>query len=281
MKLSKTKILSITGLMMLALYAPHAFAEGKDGSEKGFRGEIRQEMRTKDSDNDNENENENESKSEQGMRAVKSSIEAALKANDYTAFTTALAQTPFAGKVSQEQFTALVKAYGLYQSGDVTGAQAALVTAKIDPTIVPMVKEYMKAKLTDAQKIAVEQAKKLFDAGKIDEAKAVLTTAGLPAVLPQLKSEDMKRAVQKAKELQKSGDVEGAKKILEDAGIPDRAIDKIAKELPRSGDKRAVLEQAKQLRKSGDVEGAKKLMDDAKVSKGQQFFFNLRSLFAR
>jgi len=270
MKKFSITTLSIAGLMMLALYAPHAFAE-ENGGKVTFRGEMKQEMREKGPENKN-----------QGMIATKTNIEASIKSNNYAAFTAALVNTPFAGKVSQEQFTALVKAYGLYQSGDVAAAQAALVTAKIDPMIIPMVKDYMKEKLTDAQKLAIEQARKLFDAGKITEAKAVLTAAGLPVVLPQQKSEDMKHAVQQAKELQKSGDIAGAKKILQDAGIPEKAIDKIAKELPRSGDdKRATMERAKDLRKAGDKEGAKKLLDEAKVSKSEKLFFNLRFLFSR
>ena len=79
-----------------------------------------------------------------------------------------------------------------------------------------------------------------------------------------------------------TGDIAGAKKILQDAGIPEKAIDKIAKELPHSGDdKRATMERAKDLRKSGDKEGAKKLLEEAKASKGEKFFFNLRFLFSR
>jgi hypothetical protein len=61
----------------------------------------------------------------------RAAVNAALEAGDYQAFLDATAQAPFAGKVTQEKFDAMVKARDLFVSGDKEAAKQVLIDAGI------------------------------------------------------------------------------------------------------------------------------------------------------
>lgn len=59
----------------------------------------------------------------------RAAVNAALEAGDYQAFVDATAQAPFAGKVTEEKFDAMIKARDLFISGDKEAAKQVLVDA--------------------------------------------------------------------------------------------------------------------------------------------------------
>lgn len=73
------------------------------------------------------------------MRARREAARAAIQANDYNAWVTAMADAPHAETfVTQEHFDALVQAEVLIQAGDREGAKALLDAAGIRPPRGPM-----------------------------------------------------------------------------------------------------------------------------------------------
>ncbi len=61
----------------------------------------------------------------------RAAVNAALEAGNYQAFLDATAQAPFAGKVTQEKFDAMVKARDLFISGDKEAAKQVLIDAGV------------------------------------------------------------------------------------------------------------------------------------------------------
>lgn len=114
-------------------------------------------------------------------RAHHEAIHTALRANDYAAFTKAIAQMPKpedAPEITEAVFAKMVEAEKLRQSGDRAGAQAIMKELGF--------KAFHQGKrggvplnLTDAQKTAWKEAHTLMHEGKHDEAKAILSAAGI------------------------------------------------------------------------------------------------------
>ncbi len=111
-------------------------------------------------------------------------VHAALLANDYAAFKTAIAQVQKpanAPEITEVVFAKMVEAEKLRQSGDMAGAEKILSALgfKTGPHGDGKGGRGTPPNLTDVQKTAWEQAHTLMEQGKRDEAKAVLTAAGI------------------------------------------------------------------------------------------------------
>lgn len=126
--------------------------------------------------------------------------------------------------------------------------------------------------LTEEQKTILEEARKLFEEGDEDGAKALLEKAGIKAPLHPPRNrgqfiknltEEQKAKLDQAHELMKAGDKEGAKAIMDELGIKPPHPMPNFQEL--TDEQKAVLEEAKKLFESGDKEGAKALLDDAGI----------------
>lgn len=59
----------------------------------------------------------------------RAAINAALEAGDYAAFAAAIEGAPFADKVTEEKFTAIIEALELREAGDIEGARQVLEDA--------------------------------------------------------------------------------------------------------------------------------------------------------
>ncbi len=109
-------------------------------------------------------------------------ILSALKADDYAAFTAAIAgvQMPAgAPEITEAMFETLVQAEKLRESGDITGAKKILVDAGITLPFGHSSDRGKMPLLTDAQKATMKEARTLMHSGKVDEAKKLLLDAGI------------------------------------------------------------------------------------------------------
>lgn len=179
--------------------------------------------------------------------AMRSAIKNALATDDYEAFKTAMTQAltnrpaglpanaPTPTILTQAQFDTLVEVQKLRDSGDEAGAKKLLDDAGIKgPMAFGMSRHHGHegpdmTNLTDAQKTAMDQAHTLFEAGKADEAKAILKTAGITIgehkPFAEMKAyfdsltDAQKATLKQAHDLMEAGDKAGADKLLSDAGI--------------------------------------------------------------
>ncbi len=112
--------------------------------------------------------------------AIKDAIDKALTNNDYQAYKTAIAQMPHMTNmpvVTEAIFTQMVQAHTLKLAGDTAGAQKIMSSLGFNK--MPGMHMDKNSNLTDAQKATLKEAKTLRDAGKKDEAKALLDKAGI------------------------------------------------------------------------------------------------------
>lgn len=115
-------------------------------------------------------------------RAHHEAIHTALRTNDYAAFTKAIAQMPKpadAPEITEAVFAKMVEAEKLRQSGDRAGAQAIMKELGFKAFHQGKGGRGVPPNLTDAQKTAWKEAHTLMHEGKHDEAKAILSNAGI------------------------------------------------------------------------------------------------------
>lgn len=136
-------------------------------------------------------------------RMETAALDTALTNNDYAAFTAALAGKPKpadAKDITPAIFSKMVEAHALRAAGKHTEAAAIMKSIGFER---PHMNERgrgnggmppMPQTLTDAQKNAWGNAKKLFDAGKRDEAKQVLDAAGIAPHEREPRNEGARRA---------------------------------------------------------------------------------------
>ncbi len=163
-------------------------------------------------------------------------IETSFKNNDYNLFVQTLKNLNIKDTVTKEQFAVLVNAYNLFKNNKQVEAVKLLKDNNINPLLIKFVNN--RQDLTDAQKDSLKKASDLIKQGKIDEAKAILSSIGLDHI-PQninqkinkvenkLKKNEFKNALDQARDLRKQGKIDEAKKVLKDAGVPDQITDKI------------------------------------------------------
>lgn len=110
-------------------------------------------------------------------------IDAAISANDYSAFKAAVANAPRppnAPEITEAVFAKLVEAKKLHDAGDHVSAQAIMESIGFKGrSHGPHGTMMTPPNLTDTQKAAWEQARTLHKAGKHTEARAVLDAAGI------------------------------------------------------------------------------------------------------
>lgn len=173
----------------------------------------------------------------------KTAIENALKNNDYVLFTNTLRSLNISETITNTQFGVLVNAYGLFKANKPADAVKLLQDNNVNPILIKFINN--RPDLTDAQKQTLKQASDLIKAGKIDEAKALIKTAGLPEtpkalgkkiakVETKVKRGELKLAFDQARGLKKEGKIDEAKKVLKDAGIPDSVQEKIRPEFEKA-----------------------------------------------
>lgn len=147
--------------------------------------------------------------------AEHAAVDAALTNGDYAAFTAAIANKPKpdgAPAMTEAVFAKMVEAHKLHAAGDTAGAEKIMSDLGFTKPAgrggmggkgmhgrgmgegMRGMKNMVPPTLTDAQKIAWDSAKKLFDAGKRDEAKKVLDAAGIQP--PQRGSRGMQNTAQ-------------------------------------------------------------------------------------
>jgi hypothetical protein len=115
-------------------------------------------------------------------RAHHEAVHTALRANDYEAFKSAIAQVPRptgAPEITEAVFAKMVEAEKLRQSGDRAGAQAIMKELGFKAFHQGKGGRGVPPHLTDAQKTAWKEAHTLMHEGKHDEAKAILSAAGI------------------------------------------------------------------------------------------------------
>lgn len=175
--------------------------------------------------------------------ANKTAIENALKNNDYNLFVSTLKGLKINEVVTTDQFAVLVNAYNLFKQDKKDEAVKLLQDNKVNPVLIKFINN--RPDLTVAQKEILKQASDLIKQGKIDEAKALIKTAGLPEIPTGLgqkinrvenkaNKDAIKVAFDTARELRKQGKIDESKKVLKDAGIPDQIQDKIRPEFEKS-----------------------------------------------
>jgi hypothetical protein len=177
------------------------------------------------------------------MDTNKTAIENSLKNNDYSLFTTTLRGLSINETVTTDQFAVLVNAYNLFRQGKRDEAIKLLQDNKVNPILIKFINN--RSDLTVAQKEIMKQASVLIKQGKIEEAKSLIKTAGLPEMpvgisqkIIKLENkankEEWKNAFDKSRELRRQGKVDEARKVLKDAGVPDQIQDKIRPEFEKN-----------------------------------------------
>lgn len=165
-------------------------------------------------------------------RPNKTAFESALDSGDYTTFKDIVSTgNRFEGvEITEEIFLKLVEAHRLRKAGDKVGAEKIMTELGLKKPNHDHMKGFFQ-NLTDAQKEILKQARALADAGKTEEARVLLTNAGIK--IPEHKGPfvegahprfanltDAQRAIMKeARSLIKDGNVDEAKALLKNAGI--------------------------------------------------------------
>lgn len=165
-------------------------------------------------------------------RPNKVAIENALDSGDYATFKTLTATNhQFDGvDITQEIFLKLVEAHKLRKSGDKAGAEKIMIELGLKKPELEHMKGFFQ-NLTDTQKETLKQAKALTEAGKPDEAKKLITDAGIK--IPKHKgpisagthprfthlTDEQKAKMKQARTLIKEGKNDEAKTLLNNAGI--------------------------------------------------------------
>ncbi len=173
----------------------------------------------------------------------KTAIENALKNNDYNLFISTVKSLGVNEEISTSQFNVLVSAYNLFKNNKKDEAIKLLQDNKLNPILIKFINN--RPDLTEAQKTILKNASDLIKQGKIDEAKALISSAGLPEtpakidkkivkVETKTNKEELRKVFDQARELKKAGKVDEAKKVLKDAGIPDQIQDKIKVEFDKT-----------------------------------------------
>lgn len=159
-------------------------------------------------------------------------IENALDSGDYATFKdlTATGQRFEGVEITEEIFLKLVEAHKLRKAGDKVGAEKIMTELGLKkPDHGRMGKFFQN--LTDTQKETLKQARALADAGKPEEAKILLTNAGIK--IPEHKgpfvegahprfanlTDAQKNVMKEARTLIKDGKLDEAKALLTNAGI--------------------------------------------------------------
>lgn len=178
------------------------------------------------------------------IESNKTAIENALKNNDYALFTTTLKSLNINEPITNAQFTVLSNAYSLFRANNQSAAVKLLQDNNVNPVLIKFINN--RPDLTEGQKEILKQASDLVKSGKIEEAKVLIKTAGLPEVPKVLgkkitkveakaKKQDLKKAFDQARDLKREGKIDEAKKVLKDAGIPDAVQEKIRPEFEKMG----------------------------------------------
>ncbi len=244
LKKSKTALLLST-VLLTGLVASPVLADNRDGDDdddKNRGHKESKEMRFKMDDDFlkgkwDDDFYKNKSTNSAAMMAKFESIQKAIESKNYTDFTKALSDAEVKETITEAQFNIIAEAYTKAKSGDVKGAQELLKSNNLNPMLHGFIMgQHMQ--LTDAQKEVLKKAEELIKQGKIDEAKALIESAGLPkppimAIDKNIKKEELKTAIETAKQLKSDGKIDEAKKVLSDAGIPERATEKLEKEFNR------------------------------------------------
>ncbi|MHB1316824.1 MAG: hypothetical protein ACYCZW_03125 [Minisyncoccota bacterium] len=163
----------------------------------------------------------------------KIAIENAIDSGNYIAFKDALStDNKYLGQVdiTEEIFQKLVEAHKLRKSGDKVGAEKIMTELGLKKPNHDHMKGFFE-NLTQEQKDTLEQAKALNEAGKTEEAKVLLSNAGIKVpehkgpfvagVHPKFANltEEQKTIMKQARTLIKDGKQEEAKTLLTNAGI--------------------------------------------------------------
>lgn len=126
----------------------------------------------------------------------RAAIEQALTSGNYSAFKTALSSKPKpadAPEITETVFAKMVEAHKLRLAGDNTGAEKIMsdLGFKKGPHNDGKGKLPIdESSLTASQKVALAQAKTLFESGKKDEAKSVLDNAGIKPKINHLQKKN-------------------------------------------------------------------------------------------
>lgn len=115
---------------------------------------------------------------------VRTAIKQAFTVGDYQAYLATTKDYKVGVPILTEaQFNTVIQANKLRMSGDIAGAKKLLDDAGIKPQSHNNKNKRggagLKQNLTDAQKTTMKQAREFMKAGKQDEAKALLTSAGI------------------------------------------------------------------------------------------------------
>lgn len=232
--------LILGGVMVSSLVASPVFA---DENKSGNRNDFQKQMQSKwdhDEDDHNEDRDKKEHKEKSKFEDFKlNSVESekirlAIESKNYTAFKDALTLNKITPIPTEAEFNLLAEAYTKAKAGDIVGAQKILK----DNNLSPLLNRFVMGKhlsLTDLQKSILKQAEDLIKQGKLEEAKKLLETAGLPAMPAKditniQNAEKIKTAIETSKTLRNQGKMEESKKVLVDAGVSDTVIAKIEKE---------------------------------------------------
>jgi hypothetical protein len=163
------------------------------------------------------------------IRPHKVAIESALDSNNYEAFKN-LINKDSSSVITEEIFQKLVTARSLQKAGDKVGAEKIMTELGLKKSKVNHLKGFFQ-NLTDAQKEVLKHAKELTDAGKAEEAKILLTNAGIK--IPEHRgpflgepdgkfanlTDAQKTAMKEARALIKQGKKDEAKQKLQTMGM--------------------------------------------------------------
>lgn len=258
----KTRVaLVIGGVMVSSLIANPAFAdENKSGSRNDFQKQMQINWGHED-DHDDRDEKEHKQKSKFenfGINKIEAEkIRSSIESKNYTAFKDAVVVLKLKTIPTEAEFNLLTEAYVKAKAGDIVSAQKILK----DNNLTSMLNGFIMGQhmsLSDSQKSTLKQAEELIKQGKLEEAKKLLETAGLPSMPAKditsiQNAEKIKTAIETSKTLRNQGKMEESKKVLVDAGVSSNVITKIEKEFVKQEvkEKKSLLQIFKKFFKFG------------------------------
>ncbi len=241
--MNKKTVLFLSAVLMLGLVSSPAMADnrGDDNDERGPYKEMRFEKNDDFFKGKFDDDNFKNFPKDHILMAKIDAVQKAIESKSYADFTKAMTDAGIKDTVSESDFNIITEAYIKAKSGDIKAAQELIKNNNLSPMLHGFIMgRHMQ--LTDAQKETLKQAEDLIKQGKMDEAKSLLESAGLPKppVVGEdknLKKEEIKTILEKAKQLKSEGKEDEAKQVLSDAGIPEKASIKLEKEFNKESHK--------------------------------------------
>lgn len=231
-KIKKAVILSalvLPGLITIPAFAQEVNPKNSIKTNKSI------DLKSKDIATDKLNKNISNKESSNKKPEKIEDIQQAIESQNLQDFNKSIKEIGIKDDFSENQFQTIISAYTKARSGDIQGAQIVLRNGGIMPVVNKFILR-PRIELTDSQKNALREAEILVRQGKIDEARDVVVSVGLPSPEPEKPIEnqaenEVKDTIKTAKLLRSEGKNREAVQVLENAGVSEKTFRNLEREI--------------------------------------------------